>query len=159
MYDQTRDHPGLVLALTAVGARFVHLVRRDLLSAVVSFDIAQECDRWHYYEGDAVKRRAMRADTKELLTRLRERDADIERFRRRLRHLPVPVHEVVYEDLVARRDEVLRDVTAFLGVPAATRPLRSELVRTTTGRTADLLENRDEVRAALAGTEYGWLAA
>ena len=159
MYDQTRDHPGLVLALTAVGARVVHLVRRDLLSAVVSFEIASEHDRWHYYEGDAVERRRLRADTRELLTRLRERDAEIERFRRTLRRLPMPVHEVVYEDLVARRDEVLRGVTDFLGVPASTRPLRSELVRPTAGRTADLLVNRDEVRAVLADTEYGWLAA
>ena len=148
-----------MLALTAVGARFVHLVRRDLLSAVVSFDIAQECDRWHYYEGDAVKRRAMRADTKELLTRLRERDADIERFRRRLRHLPVPVHEVVYEDLVARRDEVLRDVTAFLGVPAATRPLRSESSARRRGEQPTSSRTGTRFGAALAGTEYGWLAA
>ena len=71
----------------------------------------------------------------------------------------MPVHEVVYEDLVARRDEVLRGVTDFLGVPASTRPLRSELVRPTAGRTADLLVNTDEVRAVLADTEYGWLAA
>ena len=66
---------------------------------------------------------------------------------------------VVYEDLVNRRDAVLRGVIDFLGVPPATRPLRSTLVRPASGRTFDLVENRDDVWAALAGTDYESLAA
>ena len=97
--------------------------------------------------------------TATLLTRLPEREDEIERFRRTLSRLPVPVHEVVYEDLVSRRDTVLRGVIDFLGVPPATRPLRSTLVRPASGRTFDLVENRDDVWAALAGTDYESLAA
>ena len=52
MYDQTRDHPGLVPALALMRARFVHLVRHDSLSAIVSFDIAHARDRWHYHAGE-----------------------------------------------------------------------------------------------------------
>ena len=76
-----------------------------------------------------------------------------------LSRLPAPVHEVVYEDLVAQRDDVLGGLLDFLGAPAATRPLRSTLVRPVPGRTVDLVENRDAVQAALAGTDYEWLAA
>ena len=72
--------------------------------------------------------------------------------------MPVPVHEVVYEDLVAQRDDVLGKLLDSLGAPAATRPLRSTLVRRMPGRTVDLVEPR-RVRAALAGTDYEWLAA
>ena len=36
MYDQTRDHPWLVAMLIMMRARFVHLVRRNSLSAVLS---------------------------------------------------------------------------------------------------------------------------
>ena len=61
------------------------------------------------------------ADTARLLTRLEERDDEIERFRRLLSRLPVPVHEVAYEDLLARRDDVLGALTDFLGVPAPPR--------------------------------------
>ena len=159
MYDQTRDHPGLLSTLALMRARFVHLVRRDSLSAIVSFDIAHARDRWHYHLGDAVRRPRVRADTASLLRRLQERDDEIERFRRMLSRLPAPVHEVVYEDLVAQRDDVLGGLLDFLGAPAATRPLRSTLVRPVPGRTVDLVENRDAVQAALAGTDYEWLAA
>ena len=159
MYDQTRDHPGLIAALTLARARFIHLIRRDLLSAVISFDVAQERDRWHYYAGETSPPLCVRADAASLPGRLQERDREIERFRRRLARLPVPVHEVVYEDLVARRDIVLKEVLDFLRVPPAERPLRSSLVRPARARAVDLVENRDDVLAVLAGTPYEALAA
>jgi len=62
-------------------------------------------------------------------------------------------------DLLARRDDVLGALSDFLGVPAPPRTLRSKVVPTVPGRTVDLVQNRDAVRAALAGTEYEWLAA
>jgi LPS sulfotransferase NodH len=154
MYDQTRDHPGLLSALTLLRARFVHLVRRDSLSAVISFDVASERRRWHYYSGDTVPPLRVRTDPASLLGRLEERDAEIERFRRSLARLPAPVHEVAYEDLVERRDVVLDEVLDFLGVPPATHSLRSSLVRPAAARAVDLLENRADVVAALAGTRY-----
>lgn len=159
MYDQTRNHPGLVPSLALMRARFIHLVRHDSLSAIVSFDIAHAEDRWHYHAGEWVQPPKIWADTARLLTRLEERDVEIERFRRLLSRLPVPVHEVAYEDLLARRDDVLGALSDFLGVPAPPRTLRSKVVPTVPGRTVDLVQNRDAVRAALAGTEYEWLAA
>jgi LPS sulfotransferase NodH len=158
MYDQTRNHPGLVPALALMRARFIHLVRHDSLSAIVSFDIAHARDRWHYHAGERVQPPKVWADTARLLTRLEERDDEIERFRRLLSRLPVPVHEVGYEDLLARPDDVLGAVTEFLGVPAPPRTLRSSVVPTVPGRTVDLIQNRAAVRAALAGTAYEWLA-
>jgi LPS sulfotransferase NodH len=159
MYDQTRDHRGLLSTLALMRARFVHLIRRDSLSAIVSFDIAHSQDRWHHHAGGTVRLSGIRADTASLLTRLKQRDVEIDRFRRKLSRLAVPVHEVVYEDLVARRDAVLNGVVDFLGVSPPPRPLLSSLVRPASGRTVELVENRDEVRAALAGTDYEWLAA
>jgi LPS sulfotransferase NodH len=158
MYDQTRDHPGLMSALVLAGARFVHLVRRDHLSALISFDIAFHRDRWHYYEGDEVPTARVHADPGELLRRLDERDSEITRFRRRVSRLPVRVHELAYEDLRERRDDVLREVVHFLGAPSVPRPLRSPLVPTSSVSGLDALENRDDVVAALAGTRFASLA-
>lgn len=159
MYDQTRDHPGLLGALASLRARFVHLVRRDALSAVVSFDIASARRQWHYHSGDVVPDVRVHAETASLLERLQDRDQEIERFRRRLSRLPVRVHEVAYEDLVARHEAALAGVVEFLGLPRPARPLRSSLVRPTHRRTIDLVENRDDLVAVLAGTEYESLAA
>lgn|GEM_PF-1259993 len=158
MYDQTRDHPGLMSILALTRARFIHLVRRDTLSAVVSFDIASERDRWHYHAGQPIPPLRVRMDTKSLLERLQRRDTEVERFRRRLARMRVAVHEVAYEDLVARREETLSEVLEFLGVPQPTLPLRSSLVRPTPARAADLVENKADIRAALAGTPYAELA-
>jgi hypothetical protein len=73
--------------------------------------------------------------------------------------MAVPAHEVAYEDLVARHQDALSGVVEFLGLPAPARPLHSSLVRPTHRRPIDLVENRDDVVAALAGTEYESLAA
>ena len=159
MYDQTRDHPWLVSMLVLMRARFVHLVRRNSLDAVLSFDIAHEHDRWHHYAGEEAPPLRVRTDPSSLVERIERRDREIERFRRRLARLPVRVHEVVYEDLVERRDEVLGDVLAFLGVPEPGRALRSSVVRPTRKRALERIENGDDVCAALAGTPYESLAA
>jgi LPS sulfotransferase NodH len=159
MYDQTRDHGGLLGLLGLLRVKFVHLVRRDSLSAIVSFDIATERARWHFRSGDAVHVPRIRTDPESLVERLQRRDQEIERFRRRLARMAVPVHEVAYEDLLARHQETLSGVVEFLGLPAPARPLHSTLVRPTQRRPIDLVENRDDVVAALAGTEYEALAA
>jgi len=158
MYDQTRDHPGLLTVLALSRARVVHLVRRDGLSAIVSFDVAHERDRWHYYAGEAVPAPRIRMDTTRLLERLRDRDEEIERFRRRLRRMALPVLEIGYEDLRDRRDETLQAVLEFLRVRPPGRPLRSSVVQVARGGTLDLVENRDDVVAALGGTPYAALA-
>jgi hypothetical protein len=68
---------------------------------VVSFDLASARRRWHYHSGDIVPDARIRADTESLVERLQDRDQEIDRFRRRLSWMPVRVHELGYEDLVA----------------------------------------------------------
>jgi len=157
MYDQTRDHPGLMSLLVLRRTRFIHLVRRDLLGGILSFDRAEQRGRWRYHEGDAIPGARVRADTSGLLRRLDERELEIERFRRRLRRLPSKVVEVAYEDLSERCDEVLQRVLRFLGVTPSTTELTSSLVRSAPVRSSEVLENPDDVRAALMGTRFEWL--
>jgi LPS sulfotransferase NodH len=157
MYDQTRDHPGLMSLLVLRRARFIHLVRRDLLGGVLSFDRAEQRGRWRYHEGDPIPDASVRADTSDLLRRLDEREREIERFRRTLRRLPSPVIEIAYEDLSERRDDMLQRVLRFLGVAPSKTELTSSLVRSAPARDSEGLENPDEVRAALMGTRFEWL--
>jgi len=157
MYDQTRDHPGLLSLLVARRARFIHLVRRDLLGAILSFDRAEQRGTWRYHKGDAIPGARVRADTSDLLRRLDEREREIERFRRLLRRLPARVIEVTYEDLSERHDEVLRRILRLLGVTPSTIELTSSLVPSAPPRSSEVLENPDDVRAALRGTRFEWL--
>ena len=159
MHDQARDHLGLMSALVFARARFVHLVRRDHLSALVSFDLAAERNRWRYHEGDEVSADHVHVDPAELLRRLDERDSEVAHFRRRLSRLPVRVCEVAYEDLRERRDHVLRSVLDFLGVPPPSHRLRSQLIPTGPVSGLDAVENRAEVVAALSGTRYAVMAS
>jgi LPS sulfotransferase NodH len=158
MYDQTRDHPGLLSLLVLHRARFIHLVRRDLLGGILSFDRAEQRGRWHYHEGDAIPSARVRADTSDLLRRLDEREGEIQRFRRRLRRLPSRVLEVAYEDLSERHDDVLQRLLQFLGVAPAQIDLTSTLVRSAPESSVKALENLDDVRATLEGTRFEWLA-
>lgn len=158
MYDQTRDHPGLLETLVIRRTRVVHLVRHDHLSALVSFDVAFGRDRWRYHEGDEAPAAGVHVDPDELLGRLDERASEIARFRRRLARLPVRVCEVAYEDLRDRRDDVLRSVLDFLGAPAPRQRLQSPLIPTGPASGLDAIENRDEVVAALSGTRYAAMA-
>jgi LPS sulfotransferase NodH len=157
MYDQTRDHPGLMGLLVLRRAHFIHLVRRNLLGAILSLDRAEQHGRWRYHEGDAISGALVDADASDLLRRLDDREREIERFRRRLQRLPSRVIEVAYEDLWERRDEVLQRVLRFLGVAPSTIELTSSLVRSTPSRSSEVLENPDDVRAALTGTRFEWL--
>ena len=150
-------HPGLHGLLVLRRARFIHLVRRDLLGAILSFDRAEQHGRWRYHEGDAIPGARVRADTSDILRRLDEREREIERFRRRLRRLPSKVIEVAYEDLSERRDEVLQRVLQFLGATPSPTALTSSLVRSAPPRDSEVLENPDDVRAALTGTRFEWL--
>jgi LPS sulfotransferase NodH len=158
MYDQARDHPGLLTLLALRRARFVHLVRRDILGGIASFDRAEQIGRWRFHEGDPVPRARVRVDPLDLLRRLDAREREIEGFRRRLRRLPARVLEVTYEDLCGRRDDVLQHVLRFLGVEPSRTELRSSLVRSAPESTSTAIENFEEVREVLAGTRYAWLA-
>jgi len=157
MYDQTRDHPGLMSLLVLRRARFIHLVRRDLLGGILSFDRAEQRNRWRYHEGDAIPSARVHADTSDLLRRLDDREREIQRFRRRLRRLPTQVIEIAYEDLSERRDDVLQRVLRFLGVTPAKTELTSSLVRSAPASSSEAIENPDDVRAALMGTRFEWL--
>ncbi len=136
-------------------ARFVHLVRKDHLGALVSYDLAEKRRRWFYREGEEISPSRVRVEPQELLRRLEEREREIERIRRWLARRPVRALEITYEDLVEQHDDVLRSVLRFLGVVPAETKLRSPLVRASRKEPlASMIENYDDLRSALSGTRF-----
>ncbi len=64
-----------------------------------------------------------------------------------------PIFEVTYEDLNSpRRDAVLAEIQAFLGVEA--RPLESRLKKVNVKRMRDLVSNYDALKEAFADSPY-----
>lgn len=148
--------PFLMTLLEEQGAGFVHLVRRNTLAQALSEVFAHESGLWHRRFGRAAETENFRcaADTQGLLAQMRESRRAAEVVRRLL--IGLPHVELIYETAYDARgdlsDEARRMLLA-LGVDAGPRSSGPVLGRT--GQDPrDWLGNMDEVREALAGTEF-----
>jgi LPS sulfotransferase NodH len=154
MYSQlTRVARPLMPALWLRRARIIHLLRRNALDVVLSKE-AGEARRGvlHAHSGERVEAVRIRLRTDDLLDRMVAHDRQIEGARVRFKHVGVPYREVVYEDLVANEKEGFDSLFRFLGVEP--QPVASSLRKVNPTSHEELIENYDEVRDALAGTEF-----
>jgi len=157
MYAQVGRNPGLFQYFALRRVRAVHLVRANLLDAVISYEVGKKTGIFHPRRGDVVPKAAVSLDPLALRARLEDMEWAIARGRSRLERYRLPRLDVAYEELVGRRDETLERVLRFLGVEPDVGTLDSELVRIGIGRALELVENADEVRAVLAGTRFEWM--
>ncbi len=151
-----RPVAGLGAALAALpGLRVIHLRRRNLLRVLVSNRIAKRTGQMAATTPGAAEealRRAgsLRLDPQECatyFTLLEERAAACAAM------FPAEaVLDLLYEDLVARRDEELARVRGFLGLlPFATT---TPLVKQITRPMSDLVVNLPELREHFRGTRW-----
>jgi LPS sulfotransferase NodH len=156
-YHQADANPALLPLLSLRRVRPVHLVRANVLAAVISWKIARENGIYHVRWGAPARLDPVLVDAEQLRSELEERELAIARARRRLERLRLPTLELAYEELVARKEETLARVLGFLGLEPQVDLLESALVRARSGSPLELLENPDDVRAALAGTRFEWM--
>lgn len=159
MYKQVRLNRGVLPFFAARRVRVVHLVRADLLGAVISYEVARATDTFHPRDGDAIGGRPVMLDVAGLRQRLEHQEQAVSWGRWQIERFRLPRLEIAHEELVGRRDETLGRVLDFLGVSSPDTPLESSLVPVTLGRGLDFVENVDDVRAALAGTRFEWMVA
>lgn len=157
MYVQARSHPGLLSLLAVRRVRAIHLSRRNLLDAAVSYDLARSTGVFHPRRGEAVPRALVRLDAAQLVARLEGMELDIARARSWLARFRFPRIEVVYEELAARTKETLGEILRFLAIGPTADGLDSQLVRPTDEHSLRRVENPEEVRAALAGSRFEWM--
>ena len=163
------DRDRFAALLHRVDARVIHLHRENRVKALVSFDRAQRLHRrtgrWNRFRVPrtlkALRRRlagapdgdeAIRIDAEEFVHWLEARrrsEADLEAW---LDAVDRPVHHLTYEGLVSDREATLSGVLDFLGLER--RPLRDGTVKHTPDDLSLVVENLDELRDALAGTEH-----
>jgi LPS sulfotransferase NodH len=145
----------LVPALVLRRVRIIHLIRRNVLDIMLSKEAAAARGALHAHSADAVATVRVRLPTENLLERITSHDRQVEQVRARFARLRLPCREVFYEELV--RDEAeFGSLFDFLGAEAPADGLSSALQKLNPTSHAGLIENYDEVRAALEGTKYGW---
>lgn len=150
---RVQDEAGFVRDLHEAGYRFLFLRRANSLRQVLSDQRRRAGGRTHYREGERPERRALRVDVAEVMAHLELR----ERFWRRAEELlaPYPYHTVLYERDLAdgRRHQATMDaVFGFLGLEPV--PVTTQMVRIHTRPIAELVENYEELRAAVSATPY-----
>ncbi len=155
----------LVPRLDAMGfTHFIILRRRNFLRKVVSSIVAHASSRWHVPAGSVATLQrvvvpvdGVRIDhtVAPLLDLLRGYDADLRRIESLLAGRPVL--KIEYEEHLEHDPSVgYRAVCGFLGIEAP--PAAVRLGRTTPFSLREVIENFDEVAAALRGTEFEWMA-
>ena len=156
-YVQAWAHPGMWQYFALKRVRVVHLSRANMLDALLSYQSAKVRRQFHPRRGESIPEVTMRVKADDLYARLEEREQRLSRSRSRVERFRLANLEVVYEDLVGSRAEMLSRVLGFLGIEPDPRPLDSAFVRINTRPKAELVENLDELRTQLAGTRFEWM--
>jgi len=134
------------------GVRIILLERRDMVAQAVSF-VRAAAGRYHYRRADGVLFTPTRVDPMAVLATMYVLEEGVSFARQAL--ASIPHLRLVYEDHLsdsARHQPTADDICNYLGLAPA--PVRTELIRITPRRTADQLENFDEVVAALSATRF-----
>jgi LPS sulfotransferase NodH len=156
MYVQARANPGVLYFLSLRRVRAIHLIRANLLDAVISYEAARVTGVFHPQRGDAVPNAVVSLDPDALRERLEQMEWEIARARSWIERFRLPRIEVAYEELVGRRKDTLDRILRFIGVEPRVECLDSSLIRTRPAG-VERIENLSEVRAALTGTRFAWM--
>jgi hypothetical protein len=158
-WQNAHEPPFLVGLLRQLGWRVIHLIRRDVLGALVSELRAKRLGVWHArrsHGGKAPEVARLHVPVGRLRFELEQREAEIEALEEAFRKHPKAL-TVTYEELfdaTGRPSEVvLARIGAFLDLPV---PLRGEtdFVKTRAAGIGDMVENLDEIRTALRGSRF-----
>lgn len=154
MYGQLVRLPETLIYLRSRRVRVVHLLRRNLLDVILSGMAKAVRAQAHAHAGDRVEQVRAYVDPSWLLQQLKRRGRQQRAFAQLLRHLGVPYHEIVYEDIVSD-PSALTACMEFIGCEP--RTLVSDMTKLNPARHPDFIENFSEVEAKLANTPFAAL--
>lgn len=150
--NQAVDPGRFLRRLDRAGWKIIHLSRRDLLRQAVSHFVRLHRGASHKHE-DGPEPLPLHVDCDALLAQIRDKERYRLEEEAALAH--VPHVRVVYEDdlLPRERHQQTADrLFRFLGVEPV--PVQTKFVKITPERLVDVVDNFDEVVAALRSTPY-----
>jgi hypothetical protein len=137
--------------------RVLHLVRANVFDAVLSYEVGKARGFVGARREETLRPVTVTLNPSTLRKRLEDHEYAISYARHQIHRYRLPWLEVFYEELVARRDEMLRRILGFLDVEPSIEGLHSTFVPIDDVPRADVVENLDEVRDVLAGTRFEWM--
>lgn len=149
------DHLAFADILKDHQAHIIHMRRRNRVKAVVSRINAQRIweltNRWNLYN-EQDKLPPLEITPSEFNGLLEEREAVENELDNFVKRLELPVLVLYYEDLLVRREAVLRQVYDYLGV--RNYPAQADTLKNTSDDLREVIVNFDQLRAQYAGTPY-----
>jgi hypothetical protein len=151
MYQQLLRKPEILLKMALDRYRVIHLVRENHLDVWISGLITRKRGKAHSKE--EIDTPMVHLDPSLLLMRLKSKERVLGRARFILRILPLSVLEVTYESLRENTEETLNTVASFLSTEPYTG-YESPFKKISTAPDWERIENYEEVKRVLAGTEF-----
>lgn len=153
--DDVVDTKGFAGILTTMDVKIIHLTRENLVKQVVSAINAkrlhEKTGQWNVRdEGDRLG--ALAVDPAQFDRVLRNRINGESRLAAFVAELQLPTLRVLYEDLLAAREETIRGICTFLGVPY--EHVVSEFKKHTPDDLRTVISNFDELKMGYAGTPF-----
>jgi LPS sulfotransferase NodH len=128
----------------------IHLKRRNILNTLISHKTAVITGQWWRVGREKLRTPSLHLATDECRQYFETVDDQIDRSDAAF--AGHPKLEVIYETLVERREEVLRDIFAFLGVQD--RAVSTRMMRQAPVRAAERVENYAELKSSLRDTKW-----
>jgi LPS sulfotransferase NodH len=128
----------------------IHLTRRNILNTLISHKTAVMTGQWWRVGRKEQETIRVHLETDECRRYFETIDKQVERSGAAFAgHAKL---DVAYETLVERREDVLRDIFAFLGVPY--RPVSTRMLKQAPVRAAERVENFAELKSSLRNTKW-----
>lgn len=163
-WQNSYEAPFLITLLQRLGWKVIHLIRRDVLAALVSEHRAKRSGRWHARKDQPeslADPARVTLPTARLRFELEQRLAEVEALEHALSRHP-RVLSLTYETLFdadgKARTEPLAQIAAFLEL-SSPLPQETGFVRTGSGRISDVIENFAQLTEALRGSRFEGLLA
>ena len=153
LYYQASRGFGIPAYLRSRPVSILHLIRRNHLDTILSFETRNVRSLSHAEVGANVEQPVIELDAPSLVGRLQDLQHSVDLARSRLASLRQPLMEIYYEDLLADPAQVSR-VLDFLNVNARDQVLSSRLRKTNLAPQRELIANYAEIRERLKGTAW-----
>jgi hypothetical protein len=151
MYRQLLRKPEILLKMILDRYKVVHLVRENHLDVRVSSLITRK--RGEAHSNEKTDTPMVHLDPSLLVMRLKLRQNVVRTARFILRVLPLSAIEVTYESLCEDTERTLSTAASFLSVDPYT-DYQSPFKKISTVPDWERIENYEEVRSVLSGTEF-----
>jgi hypothetical protein len=151
MYRQLLRKPEILLKMILDRYKIIHLVRENHLDVRISSLITRK--RGEAHSNEEVKAPMVHLDPSSLVMRLKLRKNVVGTARFILRVLPFSVIEVTYESLCENTEVTLNAVASFLSVDPHIG-YEGPFKKISTVPDWERIENYEEVRSLLSGTEF-----